>query len=66
MHTVTNPWGYTAPGGIGWGIFVTAGIWIALQMWDHYTFNVDVEFLRTRAYPVLREAALFLPRLHGV
>jgi alpha-L-fucosidase 2 len=59
VHTVTNPWGYTAPGGIGWGIFVTAGIWIALQMWDHYTFNADVEFLRTRAYPVLREAALF-------
>jgi alpha-L-fucosidase 2 len=59
VHTVTNPWGYTAPGGIGWGIFVTAGIWIALQMWDHYTFTADVEFLRTRAYPVLRDAALF-------
>ncbi|HEY3987671.1 MAG TPA: glycoside hydrolase family 95 protein [Acidobacteriaceae bacterium] len=59
VHTVTNPWSYTAPGGIGWGIFVTAGIWIALQMWDHYTFNADIEFLRTRAYPVLRDAALF-------
>jgi alpha-L-fucosidase 2 len=60
VHTVTNPWGYTAPGGgVGWGIFVTAGIWIALQMWDHYTFTGDVEFLRTRCYPVLREAALF-------
>jgi alpha-L-fucosidase 2 len=59
VHTVTNPWGYTAPGGVGWGIFVTAGIWIALQMWDHYTFTADVEFLRTHAYPVLREAALF-------
>jgi alpha-L-fucosidase 2 len=59
-HTVTNPWGYTAPGsGLGWGLFVTAGIWIALQMWDHYTFNADVEFLRKRAYPVLREAADF-------
>ncbi|HZD75826.1 MAG TPA: glycoside hydrolase family 95 protein [Acidobacteriaceae bacterium] len=60
VHTVTNPWGYTAPGaGVGWGIFVTAGIWIALQMWEHYTFTADVDFLRTRAYPVLREAALF-------
>jgi alpha-L-fucosidase 2 len=59
IHTVTNPWGFTAPGGVGWGVFVTAGIWIALQMWDHYTFNADVEFLRTRAYPVLREAAEF-------
>lgn len=59
VHTVTNPWGYTAPGGIGWGVFVTAGLWIALQMWDHYTFNVDTDFLRNHAYPVLREAAEF-------
>ncbi len=58
-HTVTNPWGYTAPGGTGWGIFVTAGVWIALQMWDHWTFNGDIDFLRTRAYRVLREAAEF-------
>jgi len=59
VHTVTNPWGFTAPGSVGWGIFVTAGIWISLQMWDHYTFTGDTEFLRTRAYPVLREAAEF-------
>jgi len=59
VHTVTNPWGYTAPGSVGWGIFVTAGIWISLQLWDHWTFNGDTDFLRTRAYPVLREAAQF-------
>jgi alpha-L-fucosidase 2 len=59
IHTVTNPWGFTAPGSPGWGIFVAAGIWIALQMWDHWMFNGDREFLRTKAYPVLREAAEF-------
>ena len=59
VHTVTNPWGYTAPGDVGWGIFVTAGVWISLQMWEHWTFSGDREFLRTRAYPVLREAADF-------
>jgi alpha-L-fucosidase 2 len=59
VHTVTNPWGFTASGSPGWGIFVTAGVWIALQLWDHWTFNGDVEFLHTRAYPVLREAAEF-------
>ncbi|MCU1314328.1 MAG: Alpha-L-fucosidase [Acidobacteriaceae bacterium] len=59
VHTVTNPWGFTAPGSPGWGIFVTAGVWIALQMWDHWTFNGDIEFLRNTAYPVLREAAEF-------
>jgi len=58
-HTITNPWGFTAPGGIGWGIVVTAGVWISLRLWDHYTFNPDLEFLRSRAYPALREAAEF-------
>jgi alpha-L-fucosidase 2 len=59
VHTVTNPWGYTAPGSVGWGIFVTAGVWISLQMWEHWSFTGDVEFLRNRVYPVLREAAEF-------
>jgi alpha-L-fucosidase 2 len=59
VHTVTNPWGFTAPGSPGWGIFVTAGVWIALQLWDHWTFNGDIEFLRNTAYPLLREAAEF-------
>jgi alpha-L-fucosidase 2 len=59
-HVVTNPWGYTAPGwGLGWGIFVTSGIWIALQMWEHFRFTGDIHFLRDRAYPVFHEAAEF-------
>jgi len=59
-HTVTNPWGYSASGwGLGWGIFVTAGVWIALQMWEHYRFTKDVAFLRERLYPVFKDAARF-------
>jgi alpha-L-fucosidase 2 len=59
-HVVTNPWGYTAPGwGLGWGLFVTSGIWIALQMWEHFRFSGDKQFLRERAYPVFKEAAEF-------
>jgi alpha-L-fucosidase 2 len=59
-HTVTNPWGYTAPGwGLGWGIFVTSGIWIALQMWEHFRFTGDIAFLRERVYPVFKESADF-------
>lgn len=59
-HTIVNAWGYTAPGGgVGWGNFPTAGVWISLQLWDHYRFTGDTEFLRTQAYPVLRAAAEF-------
>ncbi|RAK26189.1 alpha-L-fucosidase 2 [Actinoplanes lutulentus] len=60
-HTVTNAWGYSAPGsGIGWGMNVTGGAWIALQLWEHYEYQPDERYLREQAYPVLRDAALFL------
>jgi alpha-L-fucosidase 2 len=60
-HTVTNAWGYTAPGdGIGWGLHVTGGAWLAMHLWEHYEYNLDEEFLRDQAYPVLRGAAEFL------
>lgn len=59
-HVVTNPWGFTAPGwGHGWGIHPTGGIWIASDLWTHYQFTGDKEFLAQRAYPVLKEAAEF-------
>ncbi|GAA2511225.1 glycoside hydrolase family 95 protein [Winogradskya humida] len=60
-HTVTNAWGYSAPGaGIGWGMNVTGGAWIALQLWEHYEYHLDEAYLREQAYPVLRDAALFM------
>ena len=59
-HTVTNAWGYSAPGtGLGWGLHVTGGAWIAMQLWEHYEYHRDERFLREQAYPVFRDAALF-------
>jgi alpha-L-fucosidase 2 len=59
-HVVTNPWGFTAPGwGHGWGIHPTGGIWLASDLWEHYQFTGDKQFLAQRAYPVLKEAAEF-------
>jgi alpha-L-fucosidase 2 len=41
------------------------GAWIALHLWEHYRFTCDLDFLRARAYPVLREAvAFFIDYLH--
>ncbi len=59
-HVFTNAWGFTAPGwGLGWGLHPTGGIWIAPQLWERVRFSGDPEFLRQRAYPVLKEAAEF-------
>ncbi|MFD7155537.1 glycoside hydrolase N-terminal domain-containing protein [Kribbella sp. NPDC059898] len=60
-HTVTNAWGYSAPGtAMGWGLNVTGGFWLATHLWEHYEYSGDLTFLRELAYPVLRDAALFL------
>ena len=29
--------------------------WLAQNLWDHYAFTGDKEYLRTRAYPILKE-----------
>lgn len=59
-HTVANVWGYTSPGqGVGWGLFPTAGAWIASHLWSHYRFTQDKEFLKNQAYPVLKKSAEF-------
>lgn len=60
-HTVANVWGYTAPGqGVGWGLFPTAGTWMATHFWEHYLFTKDTLFLREKAYPIMKSNALFL------
>jgi len=59
-HTVANVWGYTAPGeGITWGLHTTAGVWIATHLWEHYQYTKDTEFLKNKAYPILKKAAQF-------
>jgi alpha-L-fucosidase 2 len=59
-HTVTNVWGYTAPGeSPGWGLFPTASTWIATHLWEHYLFSNDTNFLKNQAYPLLKKNAEF-------
>jgi alpha-L-fucosidase 2 len=59
-HTMVNAWGFTAPGwGVGWGLFPPAGTWIASHLWSHYCFTQDKDFLRNKAYPILKENAKF-------
>lgn len=59
-HTVANVWGYTAPGqSHTWGLFPTAGVWIASHLWDHFLYTRDVNYLKDKAYPVLKKSAEF-------
>ncbi len=33
--------------------------WLAQNLWDHYAFSLDRQYLETRAYPVLKELCEF-------
>jgi len=58
-HTITNPWGFTAPGERpGWGLSPSAGAWLTQHLWEHYAFSQDKDFLG-RVLPVLRSSAEF-------
>ncbi len=58
-HVITNAWGFTAPGEkASWGATVSGSAWLCQHLWEHYAFTLDRDFLR-RAYPILKESALF-------
>jgi alpha-L-fucosidase 2 len=61
VHHNTDLWGDTSPiDALGGGIWPMGGAWLATHLWSHYDYTGDLEFLRHRAYPRLRDNALFL------
>lgn len=48
-----------ASGNNEWSIWPMGGVWLCQNLWDHYAFGQDKTFLSTRAYPILKGAALF-------
>ena len=61
VNHVADPFGHTSiSDGVGWGTFPIAGPWLTLHLWDHYQFTLDKEYLRTQAYPAMKESAEFL------
>ena len=60
LHHNTDLWRATTPVDGFWGIWPTGAIWLANQMWDHYEFSGDHEFLQREAYPAMKEAAQFV------
>jgi alpha-L-fucosidase 2 len=40
-----------------WGIHRPGSAWMSQHFWEHYAFTGDKEFLKNRAYPMLRDIA---------
>jgi alpha-L-fucosidase 2 len=61
VHHNTDIWGDSGPiDGLGGGIWPMGAAWMSMHPWMHYEFGGDIGFLRERAYPLLRENAMFL------
>ena len=60
VHHNTDIWRGAAPiNASNHGIWPTGGAWMSQHLWWRYQFTLDKEFLRNRAYPVIKEASFF-------
>lgn len=59
-HHNTDLWRGAAPiNDADHGIWVTGGAWLSQHLWWRYQYTGDKEFLKNRAYPVLKKASRF-------
>lgn len=61
MHHTTDLWApaFMFSSQPYWGSWIHGGGWLAQHYWDHYRFTQDADFLENRAYPFMKEIALF-------
>lgn len=58
-HVITNPWMFTEPGeSASWGVTKSGSGWLCNNLWDHYIFSGDKNYLK-KIYPVLKGSAQF-------
>ncbi|XP_021750775.1 alpha-L-fucosidase 2-like [Chenopodium quinoa] len=62
LHQVTDIWAKTSPdrGQAVWALWPMGGAWLSTHLWEQYTYTMDKNFLKTKAYPLLEGAASFL------
>ncbi|MGN1339533.1 MAG: glycosyl hydrolase family 95 catalytic domain-containing protein [Oscillospiraceae bacterium] len=59
-HTQCSPFGWTAPGWeFYWGWSTAAVAWLMQNIWEHYEFTGNKDYLREKVYPIMRESVQF-------
>lgn len=60
LHHNFDIWRGTAPiNASNHGIWPTGGAWLCQQLWEHFLYSYDEQFLRETAYPLMKGAAEF-------
>lgn len=58
-HVITNVWGFTEPGeDAHWGVINAGSGWLCNNLWEHYAFTNDKEYLKN-IFPILKGSAQF-------
>jgi len=61
MHHTTDVYGKTGViDGVYWGMFPLGGAWMTFPVWRHFEFTNDTNYLRERAYPIIKGSAEFI------
>jgi alpha-L-fucosidase 2 len=59
IWAMSNPVGGFGQGHPVWANWNMGGVWPSTHLWEHYLFTRDEDFLRTKAYPILKGATRF-------
>ncbi len=60
VHHLSDVWGFTVPADGVWGVWPMGAAWLCWHPWEHYLYTQDKDFLRDRAYPLMKGSARFL------
>ncbi len=55
----TDAWGRVTPEAKGWAVWLGAAPWLGQHMFQHWRYTKDIDFLKERCYPYLKECAAF-------
>lgn len=59
-HTQNTPYGWTCPGySFSWGWSTSAVAWLLQNCWEYYEYTGDLDYMRDKIYPMLKEASVF-------
>lgn len=59
IWALSNAVGDKGQGDPTWANWTMGGNWLCRHLWEHYQFTGDKQFLRERAYPLMKGAATF-------
>ncbi|MCF8325912.1 MAG: glycoside hydrolase family 95 protein [Leadbetterella sp.] len=59
IWAMTNPVGDFGKGDPVWANWAMGATWATTHLWEHYIYTKDIDFLKNKAYPLMKGAAEF-------